>query len=272
MNRRAFSLVELLAVVGVISVLAGLIVPSLAGAFRKARAAEELSAARQLLVAATLYSGDHAEALFPGYAAGGHVRDDLGKPVSFPENARYPWRIAPYVGHSFATLYSGRNRRRLDALKRLDRAGYVYGVSVYPSLGINSWFVGGHESEFPAHQANARFGAGTVPTRIPEVRNPAHLIHFVSARSAVSGIAADGYFHVTPPATSRLRWTPGDWDPSLPPEARGFTAPRHGGRAVTAMIDGHAELVGWRELPDMTRWSNTADRPDQRLLPQPISP
>ncbi len=88
---------------------------------------------------------------------------------------------------------------RLRAMRHLDRTLYVYSVSVYPSLGINSYFLGGNETEFAAASANARFGAATVVTRMGQVQRPADLLGFVSARSATSGPEGDGYFQVLPP-------------------------------------------------------------------------
>jgi len=37
---------------------------------------------------------------------------------------------------------------------------------------------------------------------------------------------------------------------------------RHTGKAVVVTVDGHAQTLGWDELGDMTRWSNTATRAD----------
>jgi len=257
----AFTLIELLVVIAIIGILSSILLPSLAKAKRKARTIEEVSSAKQLILAAHLYADENDDAVFPGYVTDPNAKDDLGQPLYFPINARYPWRLSPYLAQSFETIYCAANRRKLDELRGLNRDGYVYAVSLYPSLGINSYFIGGNESEFIAGAANKKFGSGTVVTRTSEVRQPSDLMMFVSARSAVTGHEANGYFHVTPPYLTARKWA-ANWSPTLPPGQWGFVAPRYDGRAVAAMMDGHVQTMTQGDLQDMRHWANTADRPD----------
>jgi prepilin-type N-terminal cleavage/methylation domain-containing protein/prepilin-type processing-associated H-X9-DG protein len=259
--RRGFTLIELLVVIAIIGVLSSILLPSLAKAKRKARTIEEVSSAKQLVLAAQIYADENEDAVFPGYVTDAGARDDLGNPLSYPVNARYPWRISPYLAQSFETIYCADNRRKLDDLRGLDRNSYVYAVSLYPSLGINSYFIGGNESELPAETANRQFGSSTVITRTTEARRPSDLMMFVSARSAVSGLNANGYFQVTPPYLTGRKWA-ASWSPGQAPNQWGFVAPRYDGRAVAAMVDGHVQMLNQHELQDMRHWANTADRPD----------
>jgi len=259
--RRGFTLIELLVVIAIVGILSSILLPSLAKAKRKARTIEELSSAKQLVLAAQLYADENEDAVFPGYVTDTNAVDDLGRRLTFPINARYPWRISPYLAQSFETIYCADNRRKLEELRGLDRNSYVYAVSLYPSLGINSYFIGGNESELPAEAANQQFGSGTVITRMSETRHPSDLMMFVSARSAVSGLNANGYYQVTPPYLTARKWA-ADWSPAIAPGQWGFVAPRYDGRAVTAMIDGHVQTLNQNELQDMRHWANTADRPD----------
>ncbi|MBL9127576.1 MAG: prepilin-type N-terminal cleavage/methylation domain-containing protein [Verrucomicrobiales bacterium] len=261
-----FTLVELLVVIAILAVLASLLLPALAQAKRKARMIEELSTARQLLIAVRVYADDFEDAAFPGYASDPNARDERGEAIPFPVHARYPWRLTPYLAQSMETLYTAENRARLRAMQNLDRARYVYSASVYPTLGVNSYFVGGNETEFPAAPANDRFGDGTVVVRMAQVRRPSDLLGFMSARSTVSEPEAYGYFQVLHPFVKSRRWTR-SWSPEIAPKDWGFVAPRYRRRAVAAAMDGHASMLGPAALEDMTRWCNTADRPDFTLRP-----
>lgn len=265
LERAGFTLIELLVVIAIIAILAALLLPCLAKAKNRARMVEELSAARQLMLGVQMFADDHDGAIFPGYVSDPSAVDDLGQPLHFPVNARYPWRIAPYMSGSMPLIYSGENRAKLTQLQSSSHADYVYSVSVFPSLGINSYFIGGNQSEFPADAVNAQFGAGTVVTRIAEVRNPSDLMVFISARSAVSGANAQGYYQVTPPYLRTRQWA-ASYSASLTPNQWGFVAPRfNNNRVVAAMVDGHAEGLGLTEMQDMRRWCNRADRADWTL-------
>ena len=227
---------------------------------------EEMSAGRQLMLGVQMYADDHNGAVFPGYVTDANAVDDRGQPLFFPENARYPWRIVPYLSGSMPLIYSGVNRAKLVELQSQSHADYVYAASVFPSLGINSYFIGGNQTEFPAADANGTFGGGTVITKIIEARQPSQLMVFSSARSAISGNAAQGYYQVTPPYLKARQWAT-NYSESLVPNRWGFVAPRFKNRAVAVLLDGHAENFNLQNMQDMRYWCNRADRPDWTLTP-----
>jgi prepilin-type N-terminal cleavage/methylation domain-containing protein len=263
-SARGFTLIELLVVVAIISILAALLLPALAKARSKARRIEETSAARQLMLAVQMYGDDNNGAVFPGYVADYNALDDQGRPLTFPENARYPWRLVPYLSGCMGAIYSGENRKKLIELQGSSHGDYVYSVSLYPSLGINSYFIGGNQSDFPATDANRIFGEGTVITKLAEARQPSELMLFMSARSTVTGRSADGYFEITPPWLKTRQWA-ASYSPGLAPNQWGYVAPRLNYRAVAATVDGHSEAYNLNQMQDMRHWANRATRPDWSL-------
>ncbi len=64
-STRAFSIIELLVVIAMISILAGLILPVLAGAKRRAATTQCASQIRQFGLAGILYANDHADFMPP---------------------------------------------------------------------------------------------------------------------------------------------------------------------------------------------------------------
>jgi prepilin-type N-terminal cleavage/methylation domain-containing protein len=259
--RRGFTLIELLVVIAIIAILAALLLPALAAAKNKAHMIEEISAGKQLMLGIQMYADDHNDQMFYGYFENPNtstvVVDNWGQPVGFPQNARYPWRIVPYLSGSMASIYSGVNRALLDQLQSTDHASYVYDVSLFPSLGINSYFMGGDDDSLPAVAANAKFGSGTVLTKMGTARHPSDLIEFISARSTVDGSNAQGYFRVTPPYLTTRQWA-ADFSPTATPDQWGQVAPRFNSHSVTALVDGHAEEFNLQQMQDMQHWCNRA--------------
>src|SRR5688572_8459806 len=78
-TRRAFTLVELLVVIGIIAVLIGILLPSLSRAQRNARMTACLSNQRQLILAVFMYAQDN-KGTFPGGTGWSTWRDVNGVP------------------------------------------------------------------------------------------------------------------------------------------------------------------------------------------------
>lgn len=278
---KAFTLIELLVVIAVIAVLISIMAPSLVRARMVAKQTREMNAARQLMVGFTCYAGDNKNSVLVGFPSEAMVSgsmvvtDDRGNRVFGPTAQRYPWRIASYFGTGFCALYD--NQKLLadlrDAEGQYESMGvhYPYIVSLYPSLGMNIAFVGGSDK----HGANDKnfqklYGRQYVE-KIDEPVRPSRMLTFVSARGddqpTLPGIGRlDGFFYVAPPYWNVRKWAQAYKENPVSPETveanSGNVSLRYGGKAVATAFDSHAEMLGWAELNDMTRWSNKATSAD----------
>lgn len=87
-----------------------------------------------------------------------------------------------------------------------------------------------------------------------------------------------GWWEVLPPASNTygpgnstggngaaINWSASNfWDPKSAPSTYGYIDFRHNKKAVSAMTDGHVEMLGISQLRDMRRWSNEAWKADWR--------
>jgi prepilin-type N-terminal cleavage/methylation domain-containing protein/prepilin-type processing-associated H-X9-DG protein len=263
MHRGGFTLIEILAVLAVVAVLTAITVPTYTGFIREGRKAKETSAARKLVGAYLTYTAEHEGLLMSGYGgsgdptyAPGEATDATGQALSFPADARYPWRLAQYLDYDMGAILFNGNERALA-----DTADFHYAASVSPNLGMNVTFVGGDyggsSDLVPSPRATRTYGAFCVQ-RLGQVSRPAELIVFASARRSKKEV---GFYKVKSPYFSGRRWLE-KWDPDASAEAFGYVDCRYNGRAVAAMLDGHVELMPFDELEDMRHWSNQATDSD----------
>jgi len=254
---------------------------------RMGRQAQELAAAQQLMLAMTMYANDSRDAVPPGYPPAAWVNppggpmvvlDDAGERLSGGEAQRFPWRIAPCLDNNLQALYLdraflGRLKERADYYAGLGIT-HAYVVSLFPALGMNVVFVGGSDRHAQFGQAFQRLYGRVHVTRLDEVHRPTELMAFASARSSeltqLPGESKlEGFYRVEPPYFAPhegRRWSSTyEQRPEDPGVNSGFVSLRHGGKAVSAYLDGHASMASWESLQDMRMWSNTADRADWTL-------
>lgn len=272
-NRRAFSLIELLVVLVVITLLLALICPALGRAKAVAKQTRELSTGSQLIRACMVYSTDARGWVLPGYtpaswAGMGAVRDETGAAVLGQAARRYPWRIAPYLDYTFAGLYDDRN-----ILERYSaRPDYQYVVSLSPSLGMNADFVGGNDENGIAFTTagNRMYGRYCIQ-KIDDARRPNSLIVFGSARGVdPDGGTVSGFHRIDAPAFTTQRWSASKQTSDSQPDDHGHVHTRFLDAAVMTFLDGHGDVKTLDELRDMRLWADKADRPDWIL--QPLTP
>ena len=282
----AFTLIELLVVTVIIALLVAILLPALAGARASALKVKELAAARQLMLAYLLYAEDHGGSLLrgelPDYVMGDgvdepryHAADESGRPLAEHIAAPYPWRLAPWMDYDFRGMIIDKALyRRLAGLPDDPVGLYSYqdAFSQHVSLGMNS--VGRKTTSDNGLILEDRL----MLRRADQVRLPAMLLVFASARSE-SIVPADsqemlpGCHRVLAPyiVDAELPYSSSSfsWNPDLTAHDFGFLDLRHGGKAVTAMVDGHATAMGLppgatTELRDMRHWSNWATHPAWR--------
>ena len=279
LTRRGFTIVELLTSLLAIVVLIGLVIHASSSVRRGADRASEMASARSLGIAWSSYAMDHRGTILPGYGSGFRARDAAGEFIdtSTAEVAaqRWPLRLAPYLGHDFAALYSGPARNELSELTSGPTADLLYRVSVRPSFGLNSVFIGGDQN-YGGFSDIMRQTFGEFYARGPSsVRRPDRLVVFSTSHasdpSLFSGVQ-EGFFRVLPPAWTSPIWLD-DYDAD-DPDGHGFVSARHlvgdPPVAITTTVDGAVATRSIDELRDLRRWSDLADSADWTM--QPIVP
>ncbi len=269
MRRNAFTLIELIVVVGIMGLLVSLLISALQGARMAARLTNERASGRSLMMGVFNYANDNGGALIRGYTR--QVRlEDLPVPVNSTEEAyRYPLRLVKYLdGYEKRVLVASPEGWHVPLAEASQ-----YLVSLYPSFGMNSYFVGGDESGnesggvLPTAEHFNRFGKFCL-THISEPAQPSRQIVFVSARGEGNGRVYSGYFKVLPPKLFNYAWSSAAFSSDAPSRNHGHVDFRYKKKAVVAHLDGHVETLDEAQLRDMRRWSNLAalaDDPNHRL-------
>lgn len=257
-SRRGFTLVETVVASTVLLVLAVSCICIVQHARQSARMSTEIHAARNLIAAYLGHAAEHSGQVMAGYAVDPEARNLDGEVMTYPMNARYPWRIAPQLPKVRGVMLFNGNERALDE-RQSD-----YLVSVKPNLGLNAILVGGHFGTGsplrPSPRLIEAYGKFYL-SHLAEADDPSSLIVFASARS---GKEQPGYFEVRPPRLTGPLWSGEAFDPETAASQHGFVDFRWRGRAVAAMLGGNVELLDEERMRDMRRWSHLAARASER--------
>ncbi|MCP3903743.1 MAG: type II secretion system protein [Planctomycetes bacterium] len=146
-SRKAFTIVELLVVISIITVLVGMLVPAIGGAQRRAHKMEESNQVRQVGVGWMLYSQSANDFLLPGYLEDGdgteanNVQGSLGwnvqykLPAALPDATTpgivatddaqsWPWRLLPYLNYDQDTMLDYADLVRVGQTQAWEMSSY----------------------------------------------------------------------------------------------------------------------------------------------------
>ena len=274
-SARAFTLVEMLVVIGVIALLLGLLLTGLRAAMGSGSKTRELSALRQVFYGWSMYSNTNEEQILPGYIDENtqdlwnvEYRDQKKQELDPELTQAWPWRLAPYLDYSWELLAGYRD----DADEDLSAVPPAE-VQSQPFFGYNAMYVGGWwTSSQPSGPASLRYDNYVVRTAGSCARADS-MILFSGATERRAGdykpndddrIA--GSHWVSPPNQAITKI----WGASLGgPNSIDVVAPvasvpvnRFGPSIAILTSDGGAQSANVNELLDMRRWVDAADKRD----------
>ena len=98
-HKTAFTIIELLIVVGIISILVSLLSVVAANVFQASKNTNEAAAMKSMLQAYSSYATEHKGLFLKGYSTNQDevVFDPNGDPIPWPASGRYVWRLYPYL-------------------------------------------------------------------------------------------------------------------------------------------------------------------------------
>lgn len=249
-RRAAFTIIELLVVVGIIAVLLGLLLPALSGVKKRGRKTTELNNIKHLGHAWTLYGQNNNDAALPGFLdqavqanPSPGVSRGWGVQYDYPDRSKIPidannysgpwtWRLISYLDFNHEMLHSHLNEVDPDSLTMKSEA---QSIAYEPAFGYNGYYIGGHWSmigsgpsypmyKFYNHVDQVSKRPLAIPLGIGQIQRSSALVLFCASTHVTGGqpfysaskLPADtsGSHLVTPPIVgAQTQWQPLEQDP-----------------------------------------------------------
>ena len=247
---RAFSLLELLVVISIISLLLGLLLPALARSRTIAKVAMDLSNLRQVGLGVVAYTDD-ADGYYPKHSSG-----SSGPWPGFSHRPRWPDYIFPYVNDTQVFLNPLLSTRELEV-------NFQKPFAHDPTIGY-----GGYGYNFQ-YLGNSRFDPVLHAHSASQIRAASQTVVVGDTAGSRSGNAqhspgdgASAVYVLDPPLASQRRAHPDGRayypkgsveEPAGQPDTylwRSFPAQRMGTDPGFCFVDGHAALVELAKIDD----------------------
>ncbi len=247
-HAKAFTIFEILVVVGVLALMLGMLLPALSGAMKRSSKTKELNAIRQVGLGWTLYANANNGKLLPGYLdfdvqQRWRVRYEYPNHWDIPTGdlaGPWTWRLLPYLENDLPTVHSYADEEGYETVTlnpqatgaTTDEMQTAAGpIAFEPAFGYNAYYVGGWwtmESGLPRplfYDAQTDVAGTIKPVNVLSrsvgtIRRPTTLMVFCSASVLEPGLYRTfpnnqpGSHYVVPPYLGAVaKWNSGRVSP-----------------------------------------------------------
>ncbi len=267
-DRQAFTIIELLVVIGVLGLLMGLLLPALGAAHRKGLKSMEMNAIKQIGIAWQLYSMNNKDQVLPGFLEP-EVQQRWNVTYQFSDHGRVPpapnymsgdniagpwtWRLMTHLGHSHDMVHGYLDEPEFDPTKISTDLEEARRMAYEPGFGYNARYVGGWWSMYGNTPLNSdfdgdgeigsdeEFSADLVVRSVASIKRSSELLIFCSSTLLEPGMYRNlpngrmGAHYVVPPKTVKMD-SNGDVT-SGPPEQQWSVPSAAGGGADVTRVE-----------------------------------